>query len=291
MLLFNLAFAADPIPRDAPGDVRPVRYWDLEHVELDLKIYPEERRLEGRAIHHLSALYGHPHRIRLHQRGLNFTEVKVDGEVVTPTLGPTFIDIPTHSAHPVVELSYSASPEIGMHFRGPKWGDEAVEFWTQGEDEENRYWFPSWDYPSDTFTITSHLTVPSGLVARANGALTQKEPAGSGWTRWSFALEQPIANYLVAAVAGEYAVYPIEGPVPIEALARTSIPREQVLQGLDATGEMMVYFNDLLKTDYPFPVYRQVMVQRFLYGGMENASLTTLTEERRGDPSFPIRSQ
>ena len=43
--------------------------------------------------------------------------------------------------------------------------------WTQGEDEDSRYWFPCYDYPNSRPTSEVIATVPEKFTAVSNGAL------------------------------------------------------------------------------------------------------------------------
>ena len=68
---------------------------------------------------------------------------------------------------------------------------ELREVLSQGEGTDNRHWFPGWDYPNDRFTVTTAITVPTGLQALGNGALVGVTSA-DGWTTSTYALERPI---------------------------------------------------------------------------------------------------
>ena len=114
--------------------------------------------------------------------------------------GREWIDIPMPASgeEHEVAVSYSATPQLGLHFRGGRGSsDPVLEAWTQGENEDNRYWFPGWDYPNDKFSLDLHIDAASELMAFGNGVLVSKEDRGDK-TRWHYRLERPIVNYLVA---------------------------------------------------------------------------------------------
>ena len=46
-----------------------------------------------------------------------------------------------------------------------------MQAWTQGEDEDSRYWFPCYDYPNNRRTSEVIATVPENFTAVSNGAL------------------------------------------------------------------------------------------------------------------------
>jgi len=145
--------------------------------------------------------------------------------------------------------------------------------WSQGEGEENRYWFPSWDHPNDKFTADIHVTVRDAWVALSNGELTGKRPADDGWTTWDYHLDRPIVNYLVAVSAGDLQLIDdTAGDVPLVYAVARDMPPEVARRTLDGVVEQLPWFENLFGYPYPYSVYRQALVSRFLYGGMENAT-------------------
>lgn len=284
--LASLALAAT----DAPGDAMLERHWDLQHLHLDLTIDPDDRRIEGTATHTVTPI-GAPHGfLRLHQVGLEISAVTVDGAPVEWLQRPRHLDIPVEGgvSHTVV-IAYATHPETGVHFRDrTEGGRRIVEAWTQGEDVDNRHWFPGWDTPNDTFTVSQDLRAPSELVVVANGIRGATTEA-DGWTTWSYSLEQPIVNYLVAFAAGDYAIYTDESSVPLEYVAASTVDESLVRASASGVREMLPFFETLLDEPYPYPVYRQVYVQRFLYGGMENASITVLADRLLQSPGVAHR--
>nr|MBA2321320.1 hypothetical protein [Deltaproteobacteria bacterium] len=259
----------------------PDRDWDFVSLELDVAIDLEDRSLTGRAVHRLRPL-GVASEVVLHAADLDIVSVTVDGAAVEAwrSLGDRLVvPVAVGPGERSVEVRYTARPTAGMYFRGPP-GDAVREVWTQGEDEENRHWFPGWDYPNDRFTVRTAVTVPDGLVAVANGALVSKAPGrAAGTTRWEYALETPIVNYLVAIAAGEYRVVVEPGTPTLEHVVPVGTSDATVERSTRETRSMLDYLARLLGTPYPWTVYRQVYVQRFLYGGMENATTTVLADD------------
>src|SRR5262245_40953108 len=45
------------------------------------------------------------------------------------------------------------------------------QIWSQGEDHDNHYWFPTYDFPNDKMTWELVATVPKGMTAVSNGSL------------------------------------------------------------------------------------------------------------------------
>lgn len=105
--------------------------------------------------------------------------------------------------------------------------------------------------------------------------------------RWRYALDGPLPAYLVAVAVGDYAVIPDRaGDVPLEYVVPSWASTELTHAALGETPAVMDFFGALLDTPFPWPVYRQVYVQRFLYGAMENTTLT-ITEGALLQPLEP----
>ena len=76
--------------------------------------------------------------------------------------------------------------------------DRPQQLWTQGQDEDSRFWFPCFDYPNERFTSEIVVTVPSEWTTISNGTLTSSEPSGSDGSRRSdhWVQNKPLPAYL-----------------------------------------------------------------------------------------------
>ena len=164
------------------------------------------------------------------------------------------------------------------------------QIWTQGEPEDNRFWFAGHDFPNDFATTEQYITTTApGETAIANGRLmeTVKNPDGTSTFHWR--MEQPHALYLVSLIVGEFvkledvavlpaAIYGAERAVPLEyytyagaeTASRTAYGR---------TPEMMRVFSRLTGFPFPFAKYAQTGVAFYdQFEGMENITATTLSD-------------
>jgi aminopeptidase N len=287
-LLLSHPASADPpdLAAEAAGKDAPDRTIDIQHLALDLAVDVEAGRLEGTATLTARPLREGLREIVLNQVGLDIRAVEVDGASAGFELGPTTLGIAVDGARPVgtdlsITIRYAAEPSNGMHFRRPgkTSPDTYVEAWTQGENIDNRHWIPTWDFPNDRFTYEGRFTVPDRFTVLSNGALESKAPSSeSGQTTWHFALrDQDLVSYLVMFAAAEYRFWKDEWrgrqvgyyvpPDSNEAEARLLLGK---------TPRMLDWMSEFLGVDYPYPVYNQVLVQRFIYTGMENTTATVL---------------
>ncbi len=277
MIGFFDAARAEDIPRDLPGDVMPRRAWDEQSLHLSVTIDPRVRAVSGTATHVITALGAADSYVRFNAVALTIDGITVDGTpIATWRTADEWIDVPVAGASTshTVAITWHAEPQLGLQFRGPP-GDAIVEAWSQGEDTDNRYWYPSWDYPNDRFSYTADVTAPAALVAITNGRETARETLANGLVRWSYALDGTLTNYLVAVAVGDYAVYKDAGEVPFEYVAPRNLPEADVRRTLGLVKGPLAWYGEMFGVRYPWALNRQVLTQRFLYVAMENPAITT----------------
>ena len=150
------------------------------------------------------------------------------------------------------------------------------QIWSQGEDHNNHFWFPTFDFPSDKMTWELTATVPREDVAVSNGRLVSDVVRGANRTmRWS--QEQPSATYLVSLVVAplvrihdEWQGTPVDYYVYREDSSRA-------WRLFHVTPDMIGTYSALTGVRYPWAKYAQTTVADF-FGGMENVSATTLVD-------------
>ncbi|MDB4873912.1 MAG: hypothetical protein JWM41_358 [Gemmatimonadetes bacterium] len=151
------------------------------------------------------------------------------------------------------------------------------QLWSQGEDTDNHFWFPTYDFPNDKATWELDATVPRGYTAVSNGALVgdTPEPGGSHTMHWSQA--KPSATYLASLVVAPLAkVHDTWHGVPADYYV---YQRDSALAWrlFHVTPDMIDTYSRLTGIPYPWQKYAQTTVADF-FGGMENVSATTLVD-------------
>jgi len=289
-LLPGLALADGALLQSEGRDaVNPPRTVDLQHLALDLKIDVIGGTVAGTATWTADPLRDGVTQVVFDQIALDIIGVHVDGASAAyrQTDLKLFVDLPsdTRRGTPLtVEVLYEAEPTNGLHFRGPGKDspDRYPEVWSQGEDVDHRHWFPLWNDPSDRFTYEGRFTVESRFSVVSNGVLrsTAKAEGDPRWSTWHYALEQDLTGYLVALAVGPYTKleHHSEGGVPLETWVGPNVDEAVALATTRHTEAMLALFAVETGVPYPYPVYRQVFVQRFMYGGMENTTTTIQTD-------------
>lgn len=280
-----IASADEPVVRDLPGEVMPDRHWDELSLHLAIAIDPGGA-IAGTATPHVAPLGAPSGWFRLHSVGLSIDAVRVDGIAVTGwRIGEDFVDIPlpTGTGEREIAVDYHGRPELGLQFRGGQGtADRITEVWSQGEDTDNRFWFPGWDYPNDRFTYSADITAPTGLVALTNGELIDAAPVADHPDRTvsRFALTGTIPNYLVAIAIGDYKiVHDQQGETPLDYVVPKWVSDADAQRTFGLVKAPMAWYGEMFGLPYPWSRDRQVLAQRFMYVAMENPEVTTFDTE------------
>jgi aminopeptidase N len=179
-----------------------------------------------------------------------------------------------------VRIQYQARPGRGLYFIPQTQGSSAAwskpaQIWTQGEPEENHYWFPCYDYPDDKATSEQYITTGADEIAISNGALVETINNSDGTRTFHWKMEQPHASYLVSMVVGNYAkLEDAYKNIPLEYYTYHGT-EETARRAFAKTPEMMRLFSQKLDYEYPYNRYAQTIVSSFIFGGMENITATT----------------
>ncbi|GDX81178.1 aminopeptidase [Deltaproteobacteria bacterium] len=289
LILGALAWApvvsADPLPlpaADPPGAFARDRSFDMVRLELEAELDPLAHTVVGTATWTVRRLA--PGGLRLDAVAFRNVSASVDGQPVEVVHGrdeftvwvPAGADGGIGKTSTIV-VRYAATPQLGLHWRGPSGNgggagspDTYAEVYSQGELEDNRYWFPAYDHPDDRFSYEGRFTI-----------------AGSpkGWTVVTNS-GPDLTSYLVMVAAGPYVT--VAGPenaVPLRALVPPATPESWVRPVLDPLPDMLTHFATRTGVPYAWGRYDQTFVQRFIYSGMENTGSTIMHERLLSPPS------
>lgn len=178
-----------------------------------------------------------------------------------------------------LRLVWHATPKRGLIFVQPDADAprRPQHVWTQGETEEARHWLPCPDDPDERLSWNVTATAPAVWTVLSNGEFKGRTAAGAqATTRFDFAQEAPI--YLLNLAAGPWTE--VTHPHPTTPL-RTWVLADQAADAARAYGvtpDILDALNSLTGMAYPWGRYGHVIVEDFSFGGMENVTLTTLTD-------------
>ncbi|MGB3656266.1 MAG: M1 family metallopeptidase [Rivularia sp. (in: cyanobacteria)] len=269
----------------AKPQYNPDRPGQVKHIFLDLSLDIPSKTVRGTCKITLAPIRDGVERLHLDAVNLNIESVAVaetaqkfnyDGEHLEIELSsPTQVNRRVE-----IIIGYSVEkPQRGIYFIQPNehYPDKPTQVWTQGEDEDSRFWFPCFDYPGQLSTSEIRVTVPKPLIAISNGELITTEDDGENKV-YHWLQKQVHPTYLMTLAVGDFAevsdtwhdkpvTYYVEKP-----------RRDDAKRTMGKTPQMMEFLSEKYGYDYPFPKYAQVCVDDFIFGGMENTSTTLLTD-------------
>jgi aminopeptidase N len=284
------------VPPATPGDAgdadrRDVHsYANLDqvrvsHVDLDLDVLFEERRLRGAATLSVERVTRDTDQLVLDTRDLTIRRVTTATVPMDPTpatyqlgdadpiLGaPLEIYLPPDARY--VRVEYETDPGAsGLQWLTPEQtaGRQHPFMFTQSQAIHARSWIPLQDSPGVRVTYAARVRTPPELRAVMSAANDPDAPLDGDHR---FEMAQPIPSYLIALAVGDLAFRPLHERAGV--YAEPSVV-ETAARELDDT-EAMIQATERLYGPYRWERYDLlVLPPSFPFGGMENPRLTFAT--------------
>jgi aminopeptidase N len=274
---FELPGAKPHYNPDRPGQVK--------HIFLDLSINIPNQSFDGTCTTTLLPIRTGISQLTLDAVNLNIQSVQVEGTSQPFDYNGEQLHIqlqkPTEANQELkIAIAYKVEkPQRGLYFIAPDphYPNKPTQVWTQGEDEDSRFWFPCFDYPGQLATSEIRVKVPKPLIAISNGELiSTKEDGDSKIYHW---LQQQVhPTYLMTLAVGDFAEIRDEwNGKPVTYYVEKGY-EEHARRSMGKTPRMIEFFSEKFGYPYPYPKYAQVCVDDFIFGGMENTSTTLLTD-------------
>jgi aminopeptidase N len=274
---FELPGARPHYNPDRPGQV--------EHIFLDLVLDIPKQSYQGTCHLRINPVRDGIDRLTLDAVSLQINAVRAagveqqfdyDGEQLQIHLAQV-----TKAGQPLeMAIDYQVdNPQRGLYFIAPSanYPEKPVQVWTQGEDEDSRYWFPCFDYPGQLATSEIRVRIPKPYRAISNGELVEVQDLGNEQVyHWSQKQVHP--TYLMTLAVGDFAEFTDEWQgKPVTYYVDPS-RADDAIRTMGKTPRMIEFFSQAFGYPYPYPKYAQVCVDDFIFGGMENTSTTLLTD-------------
>ncbi|GMU86629.1 MAG: hypothetical protein AMXMBFR48_18710 [Ignavibacteriales bacterium] len=259
------------------------RNYDQIHIALHLSFDFEKKQVHGISEFTFTPLTEGFALLRLHSKTTSVKSVTLrnkklkfdsDDEYLSITMDKKYSSRDTLT----LTIAYTSLPERGMFFFSPskEFPSMPYQIWTQGQADNNRYWYPAYDLPDDKLTSEIILTVPQKFTTSSNGVLQDTLRDDKGNMIWRWEMGKPYSNYLTSVIVGEYAVVTEElENTRLEHYFPPDWNTENLSYIYGRTAHMLSFFNRLM-VPYPYKRYAQIPVQDFEWGGMENITATTL---------------
>ncbi len=274
---FELPGAKPHYNPDKPGQV--------EHIFLDLSLDIPNKSYHGTCSITLTPIRNGLERLLLDAINLNIESVQVDGNPQQFEYDGKqlliALNLPTEiNKQMAIAIGYSAEkPQRGLYFveADKHYPNKPTQVWTQGEDEDSRFWFPCFDYPGQLSTSEIRLRVPKPLIAISNGELIATDEDGN-YKIYHWLQKQVHPTYLMTLAVGDFAEIGDEwNGIPVTYYVEKG-REEDATRSMGKTPQMIEFLSEKYGYPYPYPKYAQVCVDDFIFGGMENTSTTLLTD-------------
>lgn len=176
-----------------------------------------------------------------------------------------------------LQIGYETVPKQALYFVGV--GGE-MQVWTQGQGKYTSHWLPSFDDYNEKVIFNTTITFDSDYQVIANGLQSGKKTIGKQ-TQWTYKMNKPMSSYLAMLAIGKFTVKTEK--------AQSGITLENYLRPQDADKYASTYLHnkrifDFLESEigvaYPWGgIYRNIPIDDFMYGGMENTTSTIYTQD------------
>ncbi|MFQ5927786.1 MAG: hypothetical protein ACE5MH_10185, partial [Terriglobia bacterium] len=208
------------------------RDFDQRHLQLVLSFDFAQKKVIGQATLTLTPIHSPLQEVILDSVALAVESATLAGKPLAFQTRDNQLQITLdrpYQANETLELviRYQAHPRRGLFFIAPDrdYPNRPRQIWSQGYLNDNRRWFPSYDFPNDKLTSELLVIVPADWVAVSNGRLVGvKENKAAGTKTWHWRQDKPHSTYLISLVAGEYATraenwngIPLTYHVPLDA--------------------------------------------------------------------------
>jgi aminopeptidase N len=270
-------FSFKETPGKLPKEVVPIDY--------SIRIVPNIDKLTFTGTETVKLNVGSPvHQLVLNALELEIIEASVDSNTL-PKLAIKvdkekellILALPSELAPGNHTLALSFSGKINqqgqglfyMHYQERESGTKKIMLGTQFEATDARRFFPCWDEPVFRACFQLTAVVPANWLAVSNMPVeSEKKIAGGKEVR--FAATPPMSSYLNVFVAGELdLIESRSGPTQIRVIA-TKGKAELGRYALEATAQILQYYNDYFGIAYPLPKLDQIALPGGFGGAMEN---------------------
>ena len=224
------------------------------------------------------------HQLVLNALELEITEASLDGKALPKSAIKTdrekellTLALPSELARGDHTLALSFSGKINqqgqglfyMHYHEQGSGTKKIMLGTQFEATDARRFFPCWDEPVFRARFQLTAVVPENWLAVSNMPVeSEKKIAGGKEVR--FAPTSPMSSYLNVFAAGDLdLIESRSGPTQIRVIA-TKGKAKLGRYALEATAQILQYYNDYFGVAYPLPKLDQIALPGGFGGAMEN---------------------
>jgi len=256
------------------------------HMSIDVEVDIAEGTISGTVSHTFTPFSNSMKRVSFDTESTSIHRISLGDELLNYTLDGNSLWIDLDKTYGwedtiTVSIEFTSRPTIGFYFIRPdsSYPNKQFQGWTQGEDTDNHFWIPIHDYPNDKMTWECKITVDKPLAAISNGELVSVQEKGE--QRIFYWRENiPNVSYLLSIAVGDYQKVEDEWEdIPVNYWVYNYHNRDDALRSFGKTPNMMEFFSEITGVRYPFEKYDQIIIEDFMWGGMENVTSTHQTDK------------
>ncbi len=163
---------------EIPGPER-IRTYDVEHIKINVSFDWENKKVIGEVETKIIPLSDNFSEFEVDAVAFDIQSIRdgknqdlkytYDNKKIKLILEKSY----SQSDTIVYTVNYTCQPQSGLYFIYPTELNPSLPYqiWTQGEDSDNRYWIPVYDYPNDKTTFEIYVTVDKKFSTLSNGYL------------------------------------------------------------------------------------------------------------------------
>jgi aminopeptidase N len=268
----------------------------VKHILIDIYLDFEAETVEGTSKITIQPKTANCQLITLNAMQMEIKQVRLNSQSIDYDYDGCKINIDLAESQKLdpksenlLEVDYkTVKPASGLTFVKPtkEYPDKPIQAWTQGESQDSRYWYPSFDSLLQISTSQTIVHVPANLKAVSNGQLLQVRQESykdQAYKAYHWQQTKPHPNYLIAVAVGDFAeVRQKYGDLEVNYY--TDLAKKDLLElNAHKTPKMIEFFEKKFGVRYPWSKYSQAWIHEFVYGGMENTSITINTDRALGD--------
>lgn len=182
-----------------------------------------------------------------------------------------------------IVIYYDANPKEGLYFRGwqPYEKYKRKQIWAHGPGR----WCPFVNVKHDILTSEFIITFDKNYEVFSNGICVNESNNNDGTKTWHYKMDKPHVVYLICMAIGDYGVkkFTSNRGLPLEYLYYKDMPERFDITYIHSK-EMFDFIEDETGTKYPWPLYRNMPVGDYMYGGMETTTSTIYGDFMYIDP-------
>ncbi len=267
---------------------------DLIHTKLEVDFNWPKARMNGRAYITAKPHWYASDSLILDAKGMDILAVKIGATDLMYTYDSLKLKIKldkvyTRTMQYTVDIKYTSKPneretggsaaitsDKGLYFiNNTGETDQMPQIWTQGETESNSVWFPTIDSPNSKTTQEIYITVDNKYKTLSNGKLLTSKVNSNGTRTDYWKQELPHAPYLFMMAIGEFKMikdsYTRSNGQKMDVNYYVEPQWESNAKAIFGETPMMIdFFSKLLKVDYAWDKYSQIVVRDYVSGAMEN---------------------